>query len=325
MVEEDVRRVANNVLERYAALERTTIVRTTFPYPLIWESGNISVNVRDKVFQVRFERRYRQEGDEKIVPGFHHYSGANNVEVPYDRLGRVAHSWAEIRFPMYVEADMMDAYRELLGWVQAVINRLLEVYRYTTGEFHVEAIPKNELRPFSVQNVKEDGTLENREKMVSGPIGGEWVRVARTEPIPAEAQRILRDGTNLPIERMLYLNARREALFENYRIAVVEAETAFETLVDRAITEHYRRQGRSGSDIENILRAGLKNLIEHHLSKCCKEAFEGTPQHTAWETDLYNLRNSVVHNGASVEDEQCQQALAAAEQAIKWIEDRATL
>jgi hypothetical protein len=69
----------------------------------------------------------------------------------------------------------------------------------------------------------------------------------------------------------------------------------------------------------------LKNLIEHHLSKCCKEAFEGTPQHTAWETDLYNLRNSVVHNGASVDDKQSQQALAAAEQAIKWIEDRATL
>ena len=89
----------------------------------------------------------------------------------------------------------------------------------------------------------------------------------------------------------------------------MEAETAFEVLVAQAVVQYYRNQGRSDSDIENVRQAGLKNLIGSHLLRCCGDVFEGTPQHTAWRANLYDLRNSVVHEGASVDANQSSQAL----------------
>jgi hypothetical protein len=212
---------------------------------------------------------------------------------------------------------------QALSWIHAVINRVLDVYRYTTEEFHVDTIPKNELRDYKVRTINEDGTFDNRESMVTGGITG-WLVHVPPEPIPDEALRLLGDGTELPIPRVLYLNAKREEFYENYRLAVVEAETAFEVLIDQVIAQYYREQSRSSAEIENILQAGLRNLIDHHIVRSCGEAFAGTPEHTAWDNDLYNLRNSVVHSGASVGSSQARQALDAAERAMKWIEARAS-
>ncbi len=147
-------------------------------------------------------------------------------------------------------------------------------------------------------------------------------RLARTAPIPTEARRVLHDGAELPVSRTLYLNARREELLENYRLAVVEAETAFETLVDQTVAGYYKEQGLSDAEVEKKLRTAFMNLIRDHIPRCCGEPFEGTREHAAWHSDLYELRNSVVHDGASVDAGQAGSALDAAEKAIGWIEGR---
>ncbi len=148
-------------------------------------------------------------------------------------------------------------------------------------------------------------------------------RLARTAPIPTEARQVLHDGTELPVPRTLYLNARREELLENYRLAVVEAETAFETLVDQTVAGYYKKQGLSDTEVARKLRTSFANLIRDHIPRCCGEQFEGTTEHAAWQSDLYRLRNSVVHDGASVDADQVGRALDAAEKAIGWIEERA--
>jgi hypothetical protein len=231
----------------------------------------------------------------------------------------------EIYFPMYVENDLTDR-EELWNWVHTIINRLLSVYRYSMEEFYIDTVPKNELNIQAITTIDEHGKLSDRATMIGfQSVGNRWLKAARTQPIPDEAQRILRDGTELPISRVLFLNARREHLLENYRIAVVEAEIAFEALIDQVIAQYYRGQGLSSAEIENKLRAGLTNLIAHHIPRCCGAAFESTSEHTAWQTDLYELRNSVVHDGASVSAEQASQALDAAERAMGWIELRASV
>jgi hypothetical protein len=295
---------------------RRTVVETTFPYPLKWDRGALDVSVEDKVFEVRFERQYRQRPDQAV-------SGSgiletSNLEIERDRLGRAAHTHIEIRFPMYVEHSLEDR-DELLHWVHAVINRVLDVYRYTTEEFHVGTIPKNELGMYTVRTLNRDGTFDNVASMVSGAVTG-WLVYVPPEPIPGEARQLLRDGTELPIPKVLYLNAKREELFENYRMAVVEAETAFEALVDQVVADYYKSRGVSDSDVENKLETSVVNLIAHHIPKCCSAAFEGTAEHNAWKNDLYSLRKDVVHDGASVNASQAEKALEAANKAMKWIE-----
>jgi hypothetical protein len=302
-------------------MERT-VVRVTFPYPLIWDRGELEIRVEDKSFQVVFERRYHEAPDKRPPAGS--IISAPHHELPYDRLGRIAYTHVEIYFPMYIENDLTDS-EELWNWVHTIINRLLSVYRYSMEEFYIDTVPKDELNIGTITTINEHGRLSETRIGFQAASSSRWLTRARTRPIPDEARRILRDGTELPISKVLFLDAKREHLFENHRIAVVEAETAFETLIDQVIAQYYRGQGLSTAEIENKLRAGLTNLIAHHIPRCCGAAFESTSEHAAWQTDLYELRNSVVHDGASVSAEQTSQALDAAERAMRWIELRASV
>ncbi len=131
---------------------------------------------------------------------------------------------------MYVDRDKSE---EIQEWVRSVINRLLDVYRFTTGEFYVDSVPANELWEYEIMDTNEDG------KTFPSPVEcrrilpqGHGVRLARIASISTEAEQILHNGSELPIPRTLYLNAKRAQLVESYRLAVIEAETAFEVLVD---------------------------------------------------------------------------------------------
>jgi len=221
---------------------------------------------------------------------------------------------------MYVQHDLRNL-EELENWVRLVINRLLEVYRYVTEDFHVNIIPKQELPRYKVGTIREDGTIEHSESNIlnfGGP--GAWLRSPQTVAISDKAEQLLREGTELStLPEVLYVNAKREEFFENYRIAVVETETAFEALVDKVVARHYRRQGLSKAQVDNKLKAGLQGLINDHLPRCCRAPFANTSEHTTWDSNLYQLRNDVVHNGAPVNANQARKALDAAEQAIQWI------
>lgn len=240
--------------------------------------------------------------------------------MPYDRLGRVAYTRVDIWFPMHVERD---GSKEIQKWLHTEINRLLDVYRYTTGEFHVDTVPANELWEYEVMDTKEDGeTFPNPIECRRVLPLGYGVRLARTAPISAEAKQVLRDGSELPIPQALYLSAKRAQLLENYRSAVVETETAFEALVDQTVSEHYRNQGISNKEVASKLETSLTNLIRDHIPKCCGQKFEGTAEHKLWKDALYELRNDVVHDGASVTAEQAEKALESAEEVLRWIETR---
>lgn len=122
----------------------------------------------------------------------------------------------EIRFPIYVHSEIGNN-EELENRFRAVINRLLEVYRYATEDFYVDLIPKRELHPYKVRTIREDGTVES-ERSVVNPGGGD-VRLGpgTTVSVSDEAQQILQEDTQIStIPQVLYLNAKRENFFENY-------------------------------------------------------------------------------------------------------------
>jgi hypothetical protein len=206
----------------------------------------------------------------------------------------------------------------LLRAVHRVLNRLIEVYRVTMGEFYLEPVPFNELWRYEVGTIEDSGVLSRDVSVVQSY--GYGITLARTARIPEEARHLLSSGDPLPVPRLLYLNAQRENLLENYRVAVIEVETAFEVMIDRIVAGYYRKQGHSESDIEKILDCGLRNVLRDHIPKCCGQQFVSTPEHAAWDTNLYRLRTAVVHDGAPVDGDQAGRALEAAEKALEWLE-----
>jgi hypothetical protein len=109
--------------------------------------------------------------------------------------------------------DMGERDEELHTTVLAVVNRLLEGYRYNWRAVR-KNISRIDLQVDGVSRaLKEDGTLEvpNRETLIGLDIGGpnRSLGLARTEPITEEARRFLQEGTELPIPTVLRLNVHQ--------------------------------------------------------------------------------------------------------------------
>ena len=278
-----------------------TCIQTHIPYALIWDYGTVEVLLSGTHYNVDFQREYSDR--------------ASDVEVVHDRSGSVAWTKVWVLLP-YQEGDSRAAVAQAFR----VLNRLLEVYRVSTWEAHVDRIPEVEWPSATVFEIDE----ENRplEPRYYQPLGG-GLTLARNVQISEWAIRALRDNEPSPVVDMLLLNARRALVFEDYRLAVVEAETAFEVAIDQAVTNHYRSKQRSEADIRNILECGLSNLIKHHLPLPSGGiAFADTDQHAAWEQHVYKLRNRIVHDGVNVKDDAARHAVETVECAVTWLRDQ---
>ena len=299
--------------------EPYTEVATTIPYSLIWDGlgkggGWLAVELEGQQLQVTFRRVW--------------HSG-NNVEMTNDRLGRVSSTQVWIRFP-YPTAG--NDHPQLRSEAHRVINRLLDVYRVRTKEVHIGPIPLHELGQTQIThgNIVDLGDGTSGEECSVQFDSGLGVRLARRAATSGNAIQDLAYERALPVVDLLVLNARRSALFEDYRIAVIEAETAFEVGVDRVMTLHYLSEMKKSpeghlveaytrEDVERILGAGLNNLLRDHLPKAVGKPFIGSDEHSRWENDSYKLRNAVVHDGKTVQPEEAQSALAASEDALVWM------
>ena len=277
-----------------------TIVCTSIPYALMWQG---KIELADQLGQVMVDIERDYVGESK------------NVEMQGDRLGRVSFSKMSIEFPKLLldETEIKDA-------TLRVVNRIIDVYRYTTNEFFLERIPRNELRPLQIMAKLDNGQLDSN--VIQYEPQGSGVTLARFAGISSEAQKIFQSSEELPVHSILILNARRERYFENYRLAIVEAETAFEVYVDTILVSHYRREGLSEAEITSKLEAGFKNLLKDHIPKVCREDFVGTTEHSDWKNKAYLRRNAVVHDGASANDLEAEEAINCVEAAICWMSAR---
>ena len=293
-----------------------TVFGAEIPYPLMWgEAGWLPIRLEDKSYEITFERSWRP--------------GNTGVELKYDRLGRVSYTKIAVRSPY---ATTRDDFEELRRVSHKAINRLLDVYRCTTKESHIGHIPIQELGPSNtshgVYELKEDGSVWELNSFRFD--FGSGLTHSRTQEMDGNSILDLAYERPLPVVDLLVLNTRRSLLFEEYRIAVIEAETAFEVGVDRILTRYYLSRtakstegyvvpAHSRGDVHRLLDAGIKNLINHHLPMALGREFLGTDQHGRWEKDLYDLRNAVIHDGKEVRENEAELALEAAEDALTWI------
>ena len=292
------------------------VLSTEIPYPLIWGKGGwLPIRVDGQDYEIAFERAWR--------------SGSNNVEMKYDRLGRLSYTKIAVRFP---NVSTVEHVEELKRIAHKAVNRLLDVYRVSTKEYHVGHIPIHELGLIDVSHgvltVEDDGTIvEQHSVQFDSGLGITLATVARLD-----SQSILDLAYERPpsVVDVLVLNARRSVLFEEYRIAVIEAETAFEVGLGRVLTRYYLSQTTRSAEgyvvpayseekVNELLDAGLKNLLRDHLPKAKGEQFIGTDTHDRWEQNLYVLRNDVVHKGRQVQPDEAKRALESGEDALIWL------
>ena len=293
-----------------------TIFEAEIPYPLMWgKAGWLQLRLEGKDYAIAFERKWR--------------SGISGFEMKFDRLGRVAYTSIAVRFPYETTGDDLEKLRRV---AHKAINRLLDVYRLATKESHVGHIPIHELgqanTSHGVYRDNDDGSVSLLNSFQFDL--GSGLTLSRNLQIDDEAVLHLAFERPLPVVDLLVLNARRSLHFEDYRIAVIEAETAFEVGIDQILSRYYSSLTTKNTkghivpaytreDVAQQLDAGLTNLIKDHLPKALGRGFVGTDEHDRWRTELHSLRNSVIHEGREVQVGQAERAMASAEDALVWI------
>lgn len=114
----------------------------------------------------------------------------------------------------------------------------------------------------------------------------------------------------IPIWRKLISSSKGHQLRKDFRSELVDLESAFEVFIDKYFGKHLKNKLREETvnwmlkkfSIEEKVKIGFKELTGKSLSEMEPTA------HGRWQRCVKELRDSVVHRGASVTEEQAREA-----------------
>ena len=207
------------------------------------------------------------------------------------------------------------------------LNRLVRVYRFVTADYYIPRLSMEDVDSYF--GVALADTASTRPKL-------EWLPMGRGEPDvsllpdkpPAQLRDIrdmLRSEAPIPDEEELLMSAKSLLESGSPRLAVLDAQTAFEIVVKRLVAAYYRDHRYPMQRIQNILECGFKNLVNDHLSPKIKPFEKGMPIYDRYWARAYDPRCDVVH-GETIEitHEQADQAIRSVEEALEYLIGRAS-
>jgi hypothetical protein len=266
----------------------------------------------------------------------------------------------------YAVANIFLCLRQRAGYSAAGVleragvslNNVLDVYRFITMDPLVRSVRPDHDCYYTLVSVadlpKNLGDLEPRAalRMVSNVAFGSVIGVNRAhhiglnsfddlsagDVIPADAQQLFESlisrAHSLELFHQLVFSAIRRLKRKEYALAVLDAQSAFESLIAVLIVEALTRQGKSKQQIElEMDNGGRFHTLQRRLKELdrisAKATTNATPrrflssqEEVRWRGVLYSLRNRIVHEGLrSVQFKEAKAAVVAGLHAIHRIQD----
>ena len=218
-----------------------------------------------------------------------------------------------------------------------VFNLFLDKYLLFSGDVRAQSVAMEKglyVAQIVVSGpVPEDATRSNRQMLESlstgrvfsgkpglGPVNhlrlNSWDALGPKPPLPDDRWHMLETVATRPVEmpvfyRLLF-NAIRELVIHNdFRLAILEGETAFEVYIRQLLAKLLVDEGRSQSDASALINdddsywgitrklTRLDGALGRYAARQGTPpiAFEATNQKRRWKADLYELRNRIIHEG----------------------------
>jgi HEPN domain-containing protein len=211
------------------------------------------------------------------------------------------------------------AYKE-----QAIIavNQLIAVYRFCTGECHIRPLAGHDVRfeySFALLfNQYPVDAHESKFLVYVLPIYNLFDRLPANLNIPdkvvSDVRTRLAESYQVPLTEELLLNAYDLIDRGNYRLAVIEAETAFEAAVISFLRGYFKDEPEKLREIEGTLSFG--NLInrpffEDALASKSKAFRKKESPRQEWDKNVWTVRGDLVHG--RVQDVTYEDAINAVE------------
>lgn len=235
--------------------------------------------------------------------------------------------------------SLSDNCQKFCSAAVSAVNNIIRTYRFKTGEIDVKPITlgdvlyKYDLALLFNKNDPNDSISEFVGTVVS-TCNNDYLFIKRTE-VPEEVTFIIRSevahGCNVPLSDELLLNAYD--LFEqgNFRLAIIEAETAFESAIYQFLLEYYKSNAAVTSKVmeaksfTTLLRYPESNLAIGLEKKefYCSDPRRGRPNagknYVLWEQHVWALRGAIVHGRIA------NATYAEANKAIEVVQDLLSL
>lgn len=238
------------------------------------------------------------------------------------------------------------------------LNNIVDIYRFVTMDPLVRSV-RADLDCYytlvSVADLPEDrAEMEPQEalRMVPDLSFGAVIGVNRAHHvglnsfddllagnvIPPDAISLIDSLISKPHELELFhqliFSAIRRLKRNESALAVLDAQSSFESLVAVLVVESLQRKGEAPEKIETEMSPGgslhtLQRRLEHLDRTATKDAADGepsprflsSPEETQWRSKLYRLRNRIVHEGIRIIDfSEAKAALVAGLHAIYSIQ-----
>jgi len=239
----------------------------------------------------------------------------------------------------------------------ASLNNLIDIYRFITMDTMARPIENKKDHyctviseahvPESLQHLSPDELLLRIDGLRFGSIiGKNRLYIVGTNTLtdlignkPTQDgltlySRFVREEHRLELFHQLIFSAIRRLKRKEGALAVVDAQTAFETAVAGMLKDGLRATGMNEKEIEMALDyRGRLHLLQRRLKKLDNLAldyaasvggqcnpFFGSDSEREWRECLYNLRNEIVHGGRRTTTfEETKRAIIAGLKAVNYL------
>lgn len=202
-------------------------------------------------------------------------------------------------------------------------NRLIATYRHVTGECHIRQLTGNDMWfDYSVALV----SVKNPSESYFMPVYDLHSILPKIPDIPETAVMDIKDKISanyqIPLAEELLLNAYDWLDQGNYRMAVIEAETAFEAALLLFLREHYRHQLSVLTKIEGIKSFGRlidDDIFKNALASKGKDFSKSKSRYRDdWDKFVWQVRGNLVHGRIEdVTESEAIKSLGVVEETLK--------
>jgi hypothetical protein len=303
-------------------------------------NGNYKVETIDQgnsvTIQIVLEKKRRQLSRGSMLPG------TKEAEKFADRKGAFCYTVVLVYIPIrgvsleeHCDYDLMI---EIVGtkyyWGREIaikaINRFISIYRYCTGECHIQPLTGHDVWfDFSATFLfNENPPTANKSKFKGAVTPHFNIQdvIPSVPDIPEialqEIRNRLKTSDKIPLSDELMLNAYDLLDQGNYRLAIIESETAFEAFILAFLRQDYQDQPDILVEIETIKSFGqLLNCqaFKQAISRRGKSFGKEERYRQEWYKNVWSLRGGLVHG--RIDDVSYKEASDAIETIEKTLDD----
>lgn len=275
-------------LKAAAKGEVQTLVSFTLGFAIPVPDGTYSVSMRGRIVRIDISKIAVLQRVESTVP-----VEGEPTKLAMNLTGGTAHSQITVILPWAADHAIKTPPSNILGQPPRrqvkqlairYVNRLIDVIRFVTGEFHLQRVTYSDVR--SYQCNYWDGTQVVLGRDVWNEMWGSNPDSRSSGDELKRIKEVLENEGRLDLAQTFMLNAKDAAYVEDYRKATIEGVMALEAQLSKFIQDERKKPGRGVSgnlDVARQLLEARAEKVDALIVSTCKDAIAS--------------RNGIIHRG----------------------------